>query len=126
MINFTQLNKFLTLLLMLCFLAETVSVAGERSLTADTQNAADNEAQRPIYCDEKKTGEQDHEKNERRRDQGLTAGGPRNLGAFGADLLKEFQRVRHCVGGPSLVCGAFKTAPVREKIARIGVKALSL
>jgi len=50
----------------------------------------------------KKAGEEDHEKNKPRRDQGLAARGPRHLGAFGADLLKEFQRVNHFFEVPSL------------------------
>ncbi len=67
-----------------------------------TQNGADDEAQRLIHRDEKKAGEQDHENNKPRRDQGLAARRPRHLGAFGADLLKEFQRVGHIFGAPSL------------------------
>jgi hypothetical protein len=71
---------------------------------AETKNAGDDQAQRLIHRDEKKTGEQDHENNEPRRYKGFAACGPRNLGAFGADLLKEFQRVSHMpsLGVPSL------------------------
>ena len=65
-----------------------------------TQNRGDDEAQRLIHSDEKKAGEQDHENNKPRGYQGLAARRPRNLGALGADLLKEFQRVRHFFGIP--------------------------
>jgi hypothetical protein len=65
---------------------------------AETQNGADDEAQRLIHRDEKKAGEQDHKNNKPGRDQGLAARRPRNLGAFGAHLLKEFQRVGHFSG----------------------------
>jgi hypothetical protein len=68
----------------------------------DTQNAGDDEAERPIHRDKEKTSEEDHEKDESRRDQGLAAGRPSDLGTFGADLLKEFQRVGHFFGIPYL------------------------
>ena len=102
MIKFTQLNKILTLFVIL-FLRKPVSATREHALMTDTQNAGDDEAKRPIHRDEKKAGEQDHEKNKPRRDQGLAARRPRDLGAFGTDLLKEFQRVSHFFGVPSLV-----------------------
>ena len=69
---------------------------------AETQNAGDDEAQRPIHRDKKKAGEQDHEKNKPRRDQCLAARRPCHLGAFGADLLKEFQRIDHIFSMPSI------------------------
>ncbi len=69
---------------------------------AHTQDAGDDETQRLVNRDEKKAGEQDHENNEPRRDHGLAARRPRNLGALGADLLKEFQRISHFFGVPSL------------------------
>ena len=72
------------------------------ALTTKTQNAGDDETEYPIHRDEKKTGEQDHEKNKPRRDQGLPARRPSDLGAFGANLLKKFQRVSHFFGVPSL------------------------
>jgi hypothetical protein len=80
----------------------------KHALTTDTQNAGDDEAEHPIHRDKEKTGEQDHEKNKPRRDQGLAARRPRNLGAFRADLLKEFQRVSHFY-----VCSPTKVAPIR-------------
>jgi hypothetical protein len=73
-------------------------------LVAETQNAGDDQAQHLIHRDEEKAGEQDHENNEPRRYKGLAARGPRNLGTFGAYLLKEFQRVSHMqtLGVPSV------------------------
>jgi hypothetical protein len=119
-----QLNKNLASCSQFLFSQQPVAAAGKHALTADTQNAGDDEAQHPIHRDEKKAGEQDHEKNKPRRDQGLAARRPRHLGAFGADLLKEFQRVSHFFGVPFLVCGPFKVAPIREKAARIGKGAI--
>jgi hypothetical protein len=78
------------------------SIRSGRPLVAKTQNAGDDEAQRLIHRDEKKAGEQNHENNKPRRDQGLAARRPRHFGAFGANLLKEFQRVGHFFGVPSI------------------------
>ena len=78
------------------------SIRSGRPLVAKTQNAGDDEAQRLIHRDEKKAGEQNHENNKPRRDQGLAARRPSDLGTLGADLLKEFQGISHFFGVPSI------------------------
>jgi hypothetical protein len=61
------------------------------------QNAGHGKAKCPIHDDEKQARKQDHQDNERSRNQRFAPGGPSHFASLGTDLLQEFEGVRHCV-----------------------------
>jgi hypothetical protein len=66
------------------------------------QNTGHRKAKRPVYDNEKQARKQDHEDNERGRNQRFAPGRPGYFASLRADLLQEFEGVRHCVKGSSL------------------------
>jgi hypothetical protein len=71
--------------------------AGESILMDQVQNTGHSKAKRPIHDNEKQARKQDHEDNERSRDQRFAPRRPGYLASLGTDFLQEFGGVRHCV-----------------------------
>jgi hypothetical protein len=69
----------------------------ESALVDQVQNTGHSNAKHPIYKKEKQARKQDHENNERGRDECFATRRPGHFTGLGPNLLQEFQGVSHCL-----------------------------
>ena len=87
------------------------------------QNTGHSKAKRPNHDNEKQARKQDHEDNERSRDQRFAPRRPGYLASLGTDFLQEFDGVRHCV---NMLERSDITLEERSDIAPAGASQIAL